>query len=123
MGDDLAKILQLKPIYFNFDKWKIRKDSEVELAKVLAAMEKYPTLKIDVRSHTDSRGPDGYNLRLSEKRAKATIDYLVKNGIDPSRLSGKGYGETELVNECSNGVKCPLEKHEKNRRSEFMIMQ
>ncbi|WP_340065336.1 OmpA family protein [Ascidiimonas aurantiaca] len=123
LGDDLAKILQLKPIYFNFDKWKIRKDSEIELAKVLAAMEKYPTLKIDIRSHTDSRGGDSYNLRLSEKRAKATIDYLVKNGIDPSRLSGKGYGETQLVNECSNGVKCPVEKHEKNRRSEFVIMQ
>jgi outer membrane protein OmpA-like peptidoglycan-associated protein len=123
IGDDLAKVLNLQPIYFDFNKSKIRKDAEVELAKVLAAMEKYPTLKIDIRSHTDSRGPDKFNLRLSERRAKATINYLVKNGIDISRLSGRGYGESELVNKCSNGVECSKEAHQLNRRSEFVILE
>jgi outer membrane protein OmpA-like peptidoglycan-associated protein len=123
IGDDLAKVLNLQSIYFDFNKSKIRKDAEVELAKVLAAMEKYPTLKIDIRSHTDSRGPDKFNLRLSERRAKATINYLVKNGIDISRLSGRGYGESELVNKCSNGVECSKEAHQLNRRSEFVILE
>lgn len=123
-GIDLAKILDLNPIYFDFDKWNIRTDAEVELQKIVVAMEKYPQLKIDVRSHTDSRGSDSYNLKLSEKRNQATIDYLVKVGkIDPKRLSGKGYGESELLNKCSNGVKCTKEEHELNRRSEFIIVQ
>ena len=123
IGDDLAKILGLQPIYFDLNKSKIRKDAEVEIAKVIAAMEKYPNLKVDVRSHTDSRAGDAYNLKLSEKRAKATIAYMVKNGIDASRLSGRGYGESQLINECGNGVKCSEEKHELNRRSEFVILQ
>lgn len=123
-GLDLAKILDLNPIYFDFDKWNIRPDAEIELQKIIVAMEKYPQLKIDVRSHTDSRGSDAYNLKLSEKRNQATINYLVEVGkIDAQRLSGKGYGETELLNTCSNGVKCTKEEHELNRRSEFIIVQ
>lgn len=122
-GDDLAKLLDLKPIYFNFDSATIRKDAEVELQKVIAAMEKYPSIKIDIRSHTDSRGDDAYNLALSERRAKATMQYLISKGIDASRLTAKGYGESELVNECANGVPCSREAHELNRRSEFVIMQ
>lgn len=123
-GVDLAKILDLKPIYFDFDKWNIRPDAEVELQKIIVALEKYPQLKIDVRSHTDSRGNDAYNLTLSEKRNQSTINYLVEVGkIDAQRLSGKGYGETELLNTCSNGVICTKEEHELNRRSEFIIVQ
>ncbi|NER12297.1 OmpA family protein [Leptobacterium flavescens] len=123
VGDDLAKILDLKPIYFSLNRSRIRDDAKIELAKVIAAMEKYPQLKIDVRSHTDSRASDDYNLRLSERRAKATVDYLVKNGIDLSRITGKGYGETQLVNECGNGVQCSSAQHQLNRRSEFVIIQ
>ena len=122
-GEDLAKILDLKPIYFDFDKARIRPDAEVELQKVIAAMEKYPTLKIDVRSHTDSRGPDAYNMQLSERRAQATITYMVSKGIDASRISGKGYGETQLVNNCDNGVSCSKADHQLNRRSEFIILE
>lgn len=121
-GDDLAKILDLKPIYFDFDKANIRPDAELELQKVIAALEKYPTLKIDVRSHTDSRGVDAYNLKLSDRRAKSTVQYIIDKGIDASRITGKGYGETQLVNECENGVQCSKEQHQLNRRSEFIIM-
>ncbi|WP_340199306.1 OmpA family protein [Ascidiimonas sp. W6] len=123
VGDDLAKILNLQPIYFDLNKSKIRNDAEVELAKVLAALEKYPTLKIDIRSHTDSRGKDSYNMRLSDRRAKATINYLVNKGIDISRLSGRGYGETQLVNECKNNANCTDKQHQLNRRSEFVILE
>ncbi|MNE79946.1 Photosystem I chlorophyll a apoprotein A2 [compost metagenome] len=85
-------------------------------------MQQYPEMKIDVRSHTDSRQTKEYNAKLSDKRAKATIAWLVTNGIDTKRLTGKGYGETQLVNHCADGVKCTGAEHQANRRSEFIIV-
>jgi len=122
-GDDLAKLLQLSTIYFDFDKYNIRKDSEIEVEKVIAAMEKYPSLRIKVNSHTDSRGKDSYNLWLSQKRAESTVNYMISKGISANRLDGEGFGETKLVNQCENGVKCSAKEHELNRRSEFIIME
>lgn len=124
-GDDLAKIFEIENIiYFDFDKAEINKGAEVELAKVLEVMKQYPNMKIDVRSHTDSRGTNEYNQRLSDHRAKSTIAWLIqKGGIHSSRLTGKGYGESQLVNECADGVECADEKHQKNRRSEFIISE
>ena len=84
-------------------------------------MNQYPSLEIDIRSHTDSRDSDRYNKWLSNRRAQSTIDYLISRGISPNRLTGRGYGETKLVNHCSNGVKCPDSLHKQNRRSEFII--
>ncbi len=121
-GDDIAKILDLNPIYFNFDKYNIRPDAEVELAKILVYMETYPSIRIDVRSHTDSRGRDAYNLELSQNRNISTRQWLIDKGISPARLSGRGYGETQLVNECSNGVRCSKAQHQLNRRSEFIVL-
>lgn len=122
-GDDLAKLLQLSTIYFDFDKYNIRMDSEVEIEKVIAAMEKYPSLKLKVNSHTDSRGPASYNLWLSQKRAESTINYMINKGISKDRLVSEGYGETKLLNECADGVKCSAAKHDINRRSEFIILE
>ena len=122
-GSDLAKLLQLSTIYFDFDKYDIRPDAEVELQKVIAAMEKYPSLKIKSNSHTDSRGPDAYNLWLSQKRAEATVQYMISKGISADRLQSEGYGETQLVNQCDDGVRCSNADHEKNRRSEFIIFE
>ncbi|WP_299891018.1 OmpA family protein [uncultured Lacinutrix sp.] len=122
-GSDLVTILGLNIIYFDLDKDYIRADAANELRKVIAVMKLYPEMKIDVRSHTDSRSPDDYNMDLSNRRAKSTIDFIVRNGgIDSSRLQGRGYGETKLVNRCSNGVKCSEVEHELNRRSEFIIV-
>jgi outer membrane protein OmpA-like peptidoglycan-associated protein len=122
VGTDLAKTLDIPIIYFDLDKSIIRKDAAFELEKVLAAMQQYPKMKIDVRSHTDSRQTHEYNAKLSDKRAKATIAWLIKNGIDATRLTGKGYGETQLVNHCADGVKCTGAEHQANRRSEFIIV-
>lgn len=123
VGDDLAKVLNLNPIYFDYDKAYIRPDAALELQKVIQVMNEYPTLKIDVRSHTDSRGRDSYNLDLSQRRNVSTRDWIIqKGGISSSRISGRGYGETALVNRCSNGVKCSDEEHQLNRRSEFIIV-
>lgn len=122
-GDDLAKLLQLSTIYFDLNKFNIRSDAEIEIQKVIVAMEKYPSLKIKVNSHTDSRGNDAYNLWLSQKRAASTVAYMISKGISADRLQGEGYGETRLVNDCANGTPCSKEKHQLNRRSEFIIFE
>ncbi|MCK0192861.1 OmpA family protein [Arenibacter sp. F20364] len=122
-GDDLAKLLQLSTIYFDFDRYNVRPDAEIEIQKVIAAMEKYPSLKLKVTSHTDSQGVDAYNLWLSQKRAESTVAYMVSKGISSDRLQGEGFGETRLVNRCVNGVRCSKAEHQLNRRSEFLILE
>ncbi len=122
-GTDLFKALSLEPIYFDFDKSYIRQDAAVELAKVVEVLREYPKIRIDVRSHTDSRGDDQYNMILSQKRAEATKAWIEAQGIDKNRLSAKGYGETQLVNSCSNGVPCSEVQHQQNRRSEFIVLE
>ena len=122
-NDDLFKVLKLNPIYFDLDKSNIRPDAALELAKVVEVLKDYPKMKIDVRSHTDSRGSDSYNLKLSQQRAKSTANWIISQGIDASRVTNKGYGETKLLNDCKNGAKCSEEQHQENRRSEFIILE
>ncbi len=122
-GDDLAKLLQLSTIYFDLDKANIRPDAEIEIQKVIAAMEKYPSLKVKVNSHTDSRARDAYNLALSQRRAESTVAYMISKGIAADRLEKEGFGESKLINECDNNTKCSEEKHQLNRRSEFIIFE
>ncbi|MHC0447883.1 OmpA family protein [Flavobacterium sp. 3-218] len=121
VGDDLGKCFGIKMIYFDLDKSNIRTEAALDLEKILAVLNDYPTMKLDIRSHTDSRASHQYNEALSDRRAKSTVQWLVKNGIAPNRLTGKGYGETELVNKCSDGVPCTEAEHQANRRSEFII--
>tara|TARA_R110000868_G_scaffold153556_1_gene379032 strand:+ start:1616 stop:3553 length:1938 start_codon:yes stop_codon:yes gene_type:complete len=121
IGDDLGKCFGIKMIYFDLDKSNIRAEAALDLEKILDVLSQNPTMKLDIRSHTDSRQTFKYNEALSDRRAKSTINWLIKNGIDSSRLTGKGYGETQLVNKCSDGVKCTEEEHQMNRRSEFII--
>ena len=115
-------VVNINPIYFDFDKANIRPDAAIELDKVVAIMQKYPELKIEAGSHTDSRGPAEYNQILSEKRAKSTVAYIVSKGIDATRLTAKGYGESQLTNECDGTVKCTEEQHQQNRRTEFVLL-
>ena len=116
------KMIKTNPIYFDLNDDSIRSDAALELDKVVAIMVKYPLIKLEVKSHTDSRAPGNYNMNLSNKRAKSTISYIISNGINPDRVSGKGYGETELINKCKNGVKCSEEEHQFNRRTEFIVI-
>ncbi len=115
-------MIRTEPIYFDNDKSNIRKDAVIGLNKVINILNKYPKLIIELRSHTDSKANDEYNLKLSKKRAKSSVQWIVKNGIDPKRIMGIGFGETKLMNECSNGVKCTEEQHQLNRRTEFVIL-
>lgn len=120
-GSDLAKVLKLDPIYFDFDGSKVRPISQVELNKIVNVLKDFPTVTLDVRSHTDSRGPKNYNIILSERRMKSTIEYLIDKGIRPERITGKGYGESQLINDCNSDKKCSEKQHQMNRRSEFII--
>lgn len=120
-GDDLAKTFGIKIIYFDLDKSTIREDAALELEKILDVLLENPNIKINIRSHTDSRASFEYNDQLSEKRAQSTMAWLVNNGIVASRLTAKGFGERELVNKCADNVPCTKEEHQANRRSEFII--
>lgn len=123
IGDDLGKCFGIKMIYFDLDKSNIRTEAALDLEKILDVLNQYPTMKLDIRSHTDSRASFKYNEALSDRRAKSTIGWLVKNGVNPNRLTGKGYGEYQLVNQCKDDVKCTEEEHQMNRRSEFIITE
>lgn len=120
-GDDLNKLLQIEKIYFDTGKYVLKSDATTELDKVVNFMIKYTDVSIEIGSHTDCRDKSENNLILSQKRAEATLNYLVKQGISPSRLKAKGYGETKPLNECVDGIKCSEDKYQINRRSEFII--
>lgn len=113
--------VRLDNIYFDLDKWNIRKDAALELDSLVQLLNDNPTWQVEMSSHTDSRASDAYNMRLSQRRAQSTVDYLVQHGIAAGRLQARGYGETRLVNGCSNGVACSEEEHQLNRRTEFTI--
>jgi outer membrane protein OmpA-like peptidoglycan-associated protein/tetratricopeptide (TPR) repeat protein len=121
VGDDLGKCFGIKMIYFDLNKSNIRTEAALDLEKILDVLHDNPTMKLDIRSHTDSRQTHKYNQLLSEQRAKSTLNWLIKNGINANRLTGKGFGETQLVNNCSDNVQCTEEEHQMNRRSEFII--
>ncbi len=121
-GLDLAKALAISQIYFDLDRWNIRKDARTELEKILIVLQENPTIKIEIGSHTDSRQSKSYNLTLSQKRAQSTLIYLVKQGIAKNRLTAKGYGESQLATKCENPKKCTEAEHQLNRRSTFIIV-
>jgi outer membrane protein OmpA-like peptidoglycan-associated protein len=122
-GTDLAKYLDLEPIYFDFDKWHIREDAKQSIQKVIAYMKEYPIIKVKIGSHTDSRASKAYNLRLSNKRANKTMEYVIEQGIDPLRVTALGLGETMLTNHCIDDVACTKRQHQENRRSEFIVVE
>jgi outer membrane protein OmpA-like peptidoglycan-associated protein len=119
--DDIGPLLDMKQIYFDFDRFNISADAAYELSKIKVFMELYPQVSVEIRSHTDSRAPDQYNEVLSDRRAQSTRNWLISKGIDASRLTAKGYGEIRLLNQCANGVACSSEEHQLNRRSEFLV--
>lgn len=127
VGMDLAKMIDIKPIYFDLGKSTIRKDAGIELDKIVAVMKEYPAMIIELGAHTDCRGAASANLKLSGARAKASAAYIVKNGIDKTRIAGKGYGESRLLNSCACEGKvkpsCSEDEHAKNRRTEFIIVK
>lgn len=115
-------IVNIDPIYFELNKDNITKAAAIELDKVVAIMKKYPKLKIEGGSHTDSRSTDSYNLKLSDRRASSTVKYIIFHGISANRITAKGYGESQPVNRCVDGVRCSNAEYAENRRTEFVIL-
>jgi outer membrane protein OmpA-like peptidoglycan-associated protein len=127
VGVDIGA-LNINPIYFDYNKSNIRPDAAAELDKIVKIMKDNPTLKIELGSHTDSRGSDEYNMSLSDRRAKASAEYIISNGISRNRITGKGYGESKLKvsDKVINALPTEEEKevaHQKNRRTEFIIVK
>lgn len=121
---EVGEVLVLKNIYYDLDKWFIRKDASRDLKLVIDFMLKYPKAKIELSSHTDSRAPFDYNVTLSRKRAAAAMLYIVEKGdIDPSRIVAKGYGETQLTNKCADDIECTEAQHQANRRTEVKVLE
>lgn len=116
--------IKIGTIYFDLNKYNIRKDAALEFDKIVAVLNKYPKIIINIESHTDSRGPDSFNLILSQKRAEAARNYIISKGIHAERIyKAEGFGETKLKNDCANGVQCSESMHQLNRRSEFIIIR
>ena len=113
----------LENIFYDYDKWDILPESEVELNKLITVLNDNPSWKVELGSHTDARGSDSYNEILSQKRSDSAVDYIIKNGISKDRIIAKGYGESQLINHSKNGVECPDEVHRQNRRTEFKILE
>ena len=109
-------------IIFNLDKWDILPAARPDLDYVVRLMQDNPTIKVEMSSHTDSRGSHQYNQELSQKRAQSTVDYLMSKGISRDRLIARGAGETELLNRCADGVDCAESEHTINRRTEFKVV-
>jgi len=117
------QVVELEYTNYELDKSDIKPDVAATLDRLIAMLKEYPDLEMRIESHTDSRGSDDYNMLLSKKRARAAFDYVVSKGIDPKRLLYRGYGETRLLNNCTNGVDCTEEQHEVNRRSIVKVVR
>lgn len=120
---EALQVVELEYVNYELDKSDIKPDVAATLDRLIAMLKEFPDLEIRIESHTDSRGSDDYNMLLSKKRARAAFDYVVSKGIDPKRLLYRGYGETRLLNNCTNGVDCTEEQHEVNRRSIVKVVR
>lgn len=120
---EALQVIDIEYLNYDLDKTDIRPEATAALDRLIAMLKEYPDLEIRIESHTDSRGSDEYNMLLSKKRARSAFDYVVSKGIDPNRLLYQGFGETRLLNKCSNGVNCTEEEHEVNRRSIVKVVR
>jgi outer membrane protein OmpA-like peptidoglycan-associated protein len=119
---DVGKTFVIDNVYYDYGKANLREDAYPALRKLVELLKDNPRLEVELGSHTDSRGRDEANLKLSEKRAKSVYNYLVNSGdIERSRIQSVGYGETKLVNKCDDGVDCSNDEHQQNRRTEMII--
>ena len=115
------KEIVIQNIYYDYDKASLREESLPILDQLVSFFEENSDLTIEIGSHTDSRGSDSYNADLSQRRAQSVVDYFVSQGVPAEQLSAKGYGESKLINSCTNRIECTEEKHQENRRTTFRV--
>ncbi|XZF16212.1 OmpA family protein [Chitinophagaceae bacterium MMS25-I14] len=118
----IGAICQIENIYYDFNKATIRSDAKPSLDKLLKLLRQYPAMKVQLNSHTDCRGADEYNMKLSVERANVVIRYMSSKGINANRLKAKGFGSANPVNRCEDCENCPEEKRRQNRRTEFQVL-
>jgi outer membrane protein OmpA-like peptidoglycan-associated protein len=118
-----TKEVIVEDILFDSDKSNLLPDAQRTLEKIALVLNLTTNIKVEISAHTDSNGDDAYNQKLSEARAKSAVDFIVSKGVDPKRVSAKGYGETKITNRCKNGVYCTDDEHQPNRRIEFRILR
>jgi outer membrane protein OmpA-like peptidoglycan-associated protein len=116
------KTFTVSNIYYDSNKFSIRQDSKSAIDPIVKLMKNNPGIKVEISSHTDSRGSDAANLTLSQQRSKSVLEYMVSQGIAANRLVALGFGETRLLNKCKNDIPCSEAEHEQNRRTEFKIV-
>jgi outer membrane protein OmpA-like peptidoglycan-associated protein len=119
---EIGDIIALPIVYHDYDRYEIRSADVSGLDSLVRLMQKHPSLEIELGSHTDSRGPAEYNMELSQRRANTAVGYLISKGIEEHRVKAKGYGESRLINHCSNGARCSEKEHQENRRTEVKII-
>jgi outer membrane protein OmpA-like peptidoglycan-associated protein len=118
-----AKVYEIGEIYYDYDKSDISASAQPSLDKLAKLLKDNPTVKIEIQSHADARGGDAYNMNLSNRRAQSVVNYLVKKGVSKANLSSKGFGESQPVNKCIDGMECTEAEHQENRRSEFIVVE
>ena len=123
VGKDITTTFSIAPIYYNLDKSDIRSDASPELDKIVQILVDNPNIKLELGSHTDSRATSEYNQKLSQRRAESAVNYIISRGISAARIIAKGYGESQLVNQCADGIPCSEEEHQANRRTEFKVLE
>ncbi len=123
IGKEISKLYEINSIYYDLDKADIRPDAAEELDKIVQFLSDNTQMNLELGAHTDARASTGYNLKLSQRRAESAVNYIIRRGITKDRIKPKGYGESQLINECSDGVECPEEMHQQNRRTEFKIIK
>ena len=123
IGKEISKLYEINSIYYDLDKADIRTDAAEELDKIVQFLTDNTQMNLELGAHTDARASTGYNLKLSQRRAESAVNYIIRRGITKDRIKPKGYGESQLINECSDGVECPEEMHQQNRRTEFKIIK
>ncbi|NQW77536.1 MAG: OmpA family protein, partial [Cytophagales bacterium] len=123
IGKEISKLYEINSIYYDLDKADIRTDAAEELDKIVQFLTDNTQMNLELGAHTDARASTGYNLKLSQRRAESAVSYIIRRGIAKDRIKPKGYGEGQLINECSDGVECPEEMHQQNRRTEFKIIK
>ena len=123
IGKEISKLYEINSIYYDLDKAEIRPDAAEELDKIVQFLSDNTQMNLELGAHTDARASTGYNLKLSQRRAESAVNYIIRRGITKDRIKPKGYGESQLINECSDGVECPEEMHQQNRRTEFKIIK
>ena len=123
IGKEISKLYEINSISYDLDKADIRTDAAEELDKIVQFLTDNTQMNLELGAHTDARASTGYNLKLSQRRAESAVNYIIRRGIAKDRIKPKGYGEGQLINECSDGVECPEEMHQQNRRTEFKIIK